>query len=62
MAAGCCHEREAATIRCRGSGRPLVCGGGTRWPEDPQHGGVLQPPQQELERHATHVHSQTRSW
>lgn len=60
MAAGGRYEWKKAAIWRGGSRRPPVRSWGTRWPQDSQHSGMLQPPQQELERHAPHVHAQTR--
>lgn len=58
--AGSHHERAEATVRCSCPRRPPLCGGRPRWTQDPQHCGVLQPAQQDLERHASHVHAQAR--
>lgn len=49
---------ETAVWRSRPWRTPL-CGG---WPgrtQNPEHRGVLQPTQQDLERHASHVYTQT---
>lgn len=54
------HERAETTVRCSCPRRPSLCGGRPRRAQDPQHCGVLQPAQQDLERHASHVHTQAR--
>jgi len=58
--AGSHHEWTEAAVWCRCPQRPSVRGGRPRRTQDPQHRGVLQPPQQGLERHASYVHAQAR--
>lgn len=56
------HEWTAAAVWCGCDWQQVVCGWGQGWTEDIQHGGVLQPHQQGVVHHATHVNTQTRTW
>lgn len=52
-------ERPKASVRGGSDRQQAVRGGGPRRAEDIQHGGVLQPFQQCLVHHASHVYAQT---
>lgn len=60
VAAGGHHERTETTVWCSCPRRPSLRGGRQRRTQDPEHCGVLQSAQQNLECHASHVHTQAR--
>lgn len=59
MDTGSHDEWTETAVWCSRPWRAPLCGGWPRRTQNPEHCGVLQPTQQDLERHASHVYTQT---